>query len=384
MRERAWSAEQAGRGCGSEVDDRATAEGGCLPPADVPCLCPEGARRAEERGARRAGGDVTTWVPPLAGALLLGALFTDVFLTVFVPRGGPGLVTDRLYRSGWGLWRRVSRLAPRNERSVLALGGPLLLPATVVLWALELVLGFALVYLPFAQQFQLPGEARPSAVTLSLYVSAYSATTLGVGDVYPADSVLRLLSTLEAAMGFALFTVSIAYLLSVYNALRQATSLALEISHFVGRHVGEDPVDLIERMTQSGAEAELTRWVAHTTAKLTTTQQAAAQYPLIHYFQSPRTMRPSRWPSPTCLSFLRFAAPCSTLGRSPGSRVARPRSPHTAPRLASSPPEPKRCEYRRRAVWATPRVLPGTRMCGGGWSPREFRCVSRPWPARFT
>lgn len=227
------------------------------------------------------------WVPPLAGALLLGALFTDVFLTVFVPRGGPGLVTDRLYRSGWGLWRRVSRLAPRNERSVLALGGPLLLPATVVLWALELVFGFALIYLPFAQQFQVPGEVRPSAATLSLYVSAYSATTLGVGDVHPADSVLRLLSTLEAAMGFALFTVSIAYLLSVYNALRQATSLALEISHFVGRHAGEDPVDLIERMTRSGAEAELTRWVAHTTAKLASTQQAAAQYPLIHYFHVP-------------------------------------------------------------------------------------------------
>jgi hypothetical protein len=37
----------------------------------------------------------------LAGLVLLGVLLVDVFGTVFVPRGGAGFVTSRLYRVIW-------------------------------------------------------------------------------------------------------------------------------------------------------------------------------------------------------------------------------------------------------------------------------------------
>jgi hypothetical protein len=231
--------------------------------------------------------EAMSWISVVAGALLLGALLADVFGTVFVPRGGPGIVTGRLYRSAWALWRQASRLGRPKERYLLSLGGPLLLPATVALWALELVLAFALIYLPFNQEFEFPQAGRESGVVASLYVSAYSATTLGVGDIYPSDPLLRLLVTVEAALGFALFTVSITYLLSVYNALRRATALALEISRFVGRQAGEDAVDVVARMAESGTEEEITSWLAQTTSSLAETAQAAAQYPLVEYFHVP-------------------------------------------------------------------------------------------------
>jgi hypothetical protein len=156
------------------------------------------------------------------------ALLVDVFGTVFVPRGGAGFVTSRLYRFVWAGWMRAAARAGRHRRSILALAGPVLLPLTVAVWVAELVGAFALVYRPFVEQFSVPQSgAGPSWVT-SLYVSAYSATTLGVGDVYASTSWLRLLMTLEAGLGFALFSISITYVLSVYGALLRATALALQ------------------------------------------------------------------------------------------------------------------------------------------------------------
>lgn len=165
------------------------------------------------------------------------------------------------------------------------------LPATVVLWALELVLAFALIYLPWRADFAFPQPGGGSGLLASFYVSAYSATTLGVGDVYAEHGLLRLLTVVEAAFGFALFTVAITYLLSVYNALRRATALALNISQFVGLQAGEDAVDVVARAVASGGEEELTSWLAQTTSALGETAQAAAQYPLVEYFHVPDNER---------------------------------------------------------------------------------------------
>lgn len=227
----------------------------------------------------------------LAGLVLLGVLVVDVLGTVFVPRGGAGFVTSRLYRFTWASWMRAAARAGRHRRSILALAGPVLLPLTVAVWVAELVGAFALVYLPFAEQFSVPQpRAAPSWAT-SLYVSAYSATTLGVGDVYASTPALRLLMTLEAGLGFALFSISITYVLSVYGALLRATALALQIATFIGRQGDEDPVDVICRTVKSHSDEQMLGWLNGILADLAATGQAQAQYPLIAYFHIPRDDR---------------------------------------------------------------------------------------------
>jgi hypothetical protein len=228
----------------------------------------------------------------LAGLVLLAVLIVDVFTTVFVPRGGAGFVTSRLYRFVWAGWMRAAAGARHHRRGILALAGPVLLPLTVALWVAELVAAFALVYVPFADKFSVPKPAAddPSWVS-SLYVSAYSATTLGVGDVYASTPWLRLLTTLEAGLGFALFSISITYVLSVYGALLRATALALQIATFLGRQAGEDAVDLICRTVQSHSAEQLLEWLNATVLDLAATGQAQAQYPLIAYFHIPRDDR---------------------------------------------------------------------------------------------
>lgn len=227
----------------------------------------------------------------IAGVALLAGAAVDVFSTVFVPRGGAGWLTSRLYSGVWSAWSAAACAGGRRRRRLLAMAGPVLLPLTVAVWIAEVIVAFALIYLPFTEHLATPSQDSGTGWVSALYVSAYSTTTLGVGDVYAATGPLRLLITFEAALGFALFSISITYLLSVYSALLRATSLALTITTFLGRQAGEDGVDLVCRSVRTGSEADMLRWLAQTTNELAGTSQAQRQYPLIAYFHVPEDDR---------------------------------------------------------------------------------------------
>lgn len=231
---------------------------------------------------------------PLVGAILLLMLVVDVYMTVFIPRGPAGPISRRLYAVSWAGWRRLGDLLPQGRRRHwLALVGPLLVPLTVMVWAALLVMGYALVYYPWAGAFLVsPAETGELPAWLkALYYSGYSATTLGIGDVVPQGGPLRLVAVLEAAHGFLLFSVGITYLLSIYAALNRTTALALEISRFVGRGDGGDPVDLLIATACAGAEQDIRDWLARTTSHLAHVVQTEAQYPLLHYFHVPEDDR---------------------------------------------------------------------------------------------
>jgi hypothetical protein len=242
----------------------------------------------------------------LLGSLLLVVLVVDVLLTVFVPRGGPGAVTSSAYRLAWSLWRRAAgRVPARRRRRFLSLGGPALLPLTVLLWAGELVLGFALLYLPFSDRLVYPDGERPlDAFSGALYLSGYSATTLGVGDVHPDDALVRLLTTAQAGLGFALFSVSIAYLLSVYGALQRSKELALEVSQYLGLAEGADSVDALVQTVSEEHEDELAAWLSQVTSRLISATEAQEQYPLVQYFHVPEDRRALTLTLPVLLELL--------------------------------------------------------------------------------
>ena len=229
-------------------------------------------------------------VAVLLGVLLLGVLVADVFQTVFVPRGPAGPVTRRVYRWTWDAAHRLT-LGRAHRRHWLSHVGPLLLPLTIVLWALELVLAFGLVFLALSDRFVIPpGSSDLDPVSTALYVSGYSATTLGVGDVYSSDALSRLLMVTEAALGFALFTVAVTYLLSIYNALQRSTALAAEISSYLG----EDEWWTGDARTRTGtllAGDELVAWLPGIAGRIAETTQAQEQYSLLSYFHVPDDRR---------------------------------------------------------------------------------------------
>jgi hypothetical protein len=231
-----------------------------------------------------------TWLAPLVGVFALLMLVGDVYATVFVPRGSAGPLSRRLYAASWKGWSQFGdRLPPDRRRRWLALIGPLLVPLTVMVWGALLVVGYALLYYPWAGTFFVsPAETEGLPAWLkALYYSGYSATTLGIGDVVPHSGALRLVAVVEAAHGFMLFSVGVTYLLSIYTALNRTTALALEISRFMGRGDGGDPVGLLITMVHAGAERDIRDWLARTASSLARVVQAEAQYPLLHYFHVP-------------------------------------------------------------------------------------------------
>lgn len=211
---------------------------------------------------------------PVLGGLLLLLLMVDVFVTVFHPEGHGGPVTRWQSRLTWRVWRG---LAPRGggRDGWLALGGPSLALLAPVTWAVLLIGGFALVYVPWMDRFLVsPGILRHTWVE-AIYFSGIAAVTLGTGDIVPDLPALRLLSVLEALSGFALITAALSYILSVYRENGRAGTLAAELSLRYSSVAPAEAVPLGERE----------QWLDHVAREILHITRAHAQYPILLYFR---------------------------------------------------------------------------------------------------
>jgi hypothetical protein len=131
--------------------------------------------------------------PFFVGVLLIAVVLWDAFETVVLPR----TVTRRLrlarlyFRATWKPWARVARMFESDSRRerFLAVYGPLNLFGLLMVWALGLILGFAVLQWAAGSQLQTPaGEA---AFLDDLYMSGTTVFTLGLGDVHPVAPVAR-------------------------------------------------------------------------------------------------------------------------------------------------------------------------------------------------
>lgn len=224
---------------------------------------------------------------PILGALLILLLGLDVFLTVFHPQGRGGPVNRRVSRLIWSAARWAGQRSDGSKHDgLLALGGPAIVLTTLLVWVLLLVTGFTLVFYPWVETFLVsPGTLR-SPWAEALYYSAYTAATLGFGDVVANSEALRLITVLEAFGGFALLSASITYFLAVYRELIAMQSLAADISGLF--RAGETHV--LEYTKREGYEA-LARWCEQLTNSLSKVLLAHFQYPVLHYFRPRKDSR---------------------------------------------------------------------------------------------
>ncbi|MFE7813081.1 potassium channel family protein [Streptomyces sp. NPDC057433] len=168
------------------------------------------------------------WLVSLAGAGLVMITLRDLFHTLWHPTRHGGL--SRLVMTV--LWRLARRF--RAPGRVVGLVGPLSMVTVVGMWALTVVLGWAIVYwphMPGAFTFS-PGSdaAREPALLDSVYLSLVTVTTLGLGDIAPGEGWLRLVSPLEALVGFALLTATVSWVLEIYPALTRRRVLAVRLA----------------------------------------------------------------------------------------------------------------------------------------------------------
>jgi hypothetical protein len=160
-----------------------------------------------------------SWFLNALGALLVILALRDIFHTLWHPRGFGSL--------GRVLFALVWRVT-RQWRTEIA--GPLGLLTVVLTWAVMIVAGWTLVYLPHMPDgFYFGGPPHPgdsSDLVASVYLSLVAVATLGFGDIVPAYPALRLVVPLQALVGFVLFTAAISWILQVYPALVRRRGLA--------------------------------------------------------------------------------------------------------------------------------------------------------------
>jgi hypothetical protein len=220
------------------------------------------------------------------GLALIGAALHDMFHTLFHP-SGRGAMAEFISFRLWRVWRQLFTA----QHSRLSLAGPVAFLATVFVWALMIVLGFALIYHPFlGREFVMaPGlDIRDHQTFFDGFnVSLGSLISLG-GDFNTNSRWLRFAMGLEAVAGFVLLTASLSWVLSIYPVLEYRRSAAHRLSLLHYAHG-------FERVGISAIpERETERLVIGLAADLTKIRNDLAQFPITYYFHEDDPQ--SAWP----------------------------------------------------------------------------------------
>ncbi|WP_164101346.1 potassium channel family protein [Candidatus Laterigemmans baculatus] len=225
-------------------------------------------------------------IATIAGWLLILWALAEVFIEVLFPRAlSPplgSLLCRVAQRIAAGLWRGGAGW----QRKLTSLVGPLLVITQILSWGLLLWLGFALIAWPrMGDTIVASGQSEtPTDFFSAMYVMGYGLTTLGVGDLVPKSSGMRILFIAEAAVGFSVLTLVMTYLMSVYGAIAERNRIALLIDTATGG--SGDPYEYLRESL----------WLPHETKLRTEDELADALiaiyeshqfYPVLHYFRFP-------------------------------------------------------------------------------------------------
>ena len=221
----------------------------------------------------------------IPGLALILVILWDAFETIILPRR----VTRRFrltrvfYQTVWAPWSALARSTRNRKRreKLLGLFGPLSLLMLLALWALGLIVGYAITL--WAIDARLNLNLEPTFADY-LYLSGATFFTLGYGDIVPALRMGQMISVIEAANGFGLLAIVIGYLPVLYQAFsRREVNISL-----LDARAGSpsSATEMLRRHAESGNLDELgsvlrewERWAAELL-------ESHLSYPVLCYFRS--------------------------------------------------------------------------------------------------
>ena len=159
----------------------------------------------------------------LTGIAILLIVVWDAFEVIILPRR----VTRRFrlsrffYKNFWRIWKFVAQLVPsaKVRESAFGVFGPLSLLILVAVWAVGLVLSFALMQYGSGSAVNVTGTN--TGFWTDAYLSGTTFFTLGLGDVIPRSGMARALVVVEAGLGFGFLAGVIGYLPFIYGSFSQ-------------------------------------------------------------------------------------------------------------------------------------------------------------------
>ncbi|MDA8078485.1 MAG: potassium channel family protein [Nitrospiraceae bacterium] len=233
-----------------------------------------------------SGGWISVVVSAVGVALVLVILW-DAFESIVLPRRVTRQfrLTAFFYRSAWLVWSKLVSYVRRSNRqeTLLSYFGPLSLLMLLSIWATGLILGFALMNWGINTPVR-TGDGSSGFLTY-LYLSGTTFFTLGLGDVAPVTSLARMMTAVEAGLGFGFLALVIGYL----PALNQSFSRREINISLLDARAGSPPTaaELLLRRCHDAENMDallqhLSEWERWTAEVL----ESHLSYPVLAYFRS--------------------------------------------------------------------------------------------------
>jgi hypothetical protein len=227
----------------------------------------------------------------LAGMFCCLGVALDAFQTIILPRRPAGRlrITRLFYIATWSPWVAVAERVKNHKvrDQIYSIYGPLSLLLLLVVWALLLVTGFALIYFGLGTPFSDPLNRHLfwwSNICSDFYVSGSALLELGLSDSLPADHVARTLVVVESGTGLGLVALVIGYVPVLYQAFsRREVSVAM-----LDGRAGSPPTatELLRRHAHEGGELELIALLAEWERWSAEILESHISYPLLCYYRS--------------------------------------------------------------------------------------------------
>lgn len=218
------------------------------------------------------------------GILLILTILLDVFLTVLYARIGTSIIGSRVGRLVWASFVKASRLFGEHRGAALSFCGPVILVLLVVVWALGLTLGAALIMHPeLGTSIRASNGETPTDFVAAMYAGGSSMAIVGASDFTPHTSSTRLLFLVNSLIGTSVISLTLTYLMQVYTALQRRNVLAMNI-HFLSACTG-DAAELLARLGPQGQFSGGYTNLSELAVEMTQAKESHHFYPVLFYFR---------------------------------------------------------------------------------------------------
>lgn len=226
------------------------------------------------------------FVAIIVSIVLIFIILQDSFEAIVLPRrvSGRFKLARLFYFSAWLLWSAPARKMRQSHRRDLYLSyfGPLSLIVLLVIWAGTMMFAFGL--LQWGLGSAIGTTYKPITLETYLYLSGTTFITLGLGDVVPLTNLARLLTVLEASIGFGFLALIIGYVPVIYQAFSRRE---LNVSLLDAR-AGSPPTasELLRRHYQDRGVDELLRFLQIWEIWSAQLLESHLSYPVLTYYRS--------------------------------------------------------------------------------------------------
>jgi hypothetical protein len=220
----------------------------------------------------------------LLGAAVMALVLADVFLAVLYARMGSSIVGRWVAFATWKLFRGLYRVFGRRITGLLSFCGPVIIVLLIGTWALGLGVGAALVIHPaLGTGVTTFGGATPTDFATALLAGIGSISVVSEGGFAPQTAGYRLLYAFGAVVGTSVVSLTLAYLMQVYTALRSRNVLGLKIHLLSGQ-----TADAAELLAGLGAGDDFSNGYTvlnEMAVEVSATKEGHHFYPVLFYFR---------------------------------------------------------------------------------------------------